>query len=139
MTLVPSGEQTQPISTKTDSKGRWSALGLTSGAWNIDISANGYDVSRGTASVSEVSLVPPIKTELTPAARQEPAPMASAPTPLIPKEAVDAIREGQDLLKIKAGDVVTTGVDLGEQRMHPSLNECVPIDLLEGALDDLHA
>lgn len=108
VTLVPSAEQTQPITTKTDSKGRWSALGLTSGAWNIDIAANGYDTSRGTAGVSEVSLVPPIKTELTPAARQEPAPMASAPTPLISKEAVDAIREGQDLLKIKAGDVITT-------------------------------
>src|SRR5712691_10006625 len=95
VTLVLSGEQTQPITTKTDSKGRWSALGLTSGGWNIDIAANGYDTSRGSASVSEMQMVPMIKTELTPAARQEPTPMAAAPTPLIPKEAVDAIREGQ--------------------------------------------
>ena len=108
VTLAPSAGQTQPITTKTDSKGHWSALGLTGGGWNIDIAANGYDISRGTASVSEMQMAPMIKTELTPAAKQEPAPMASAPTPLIPKEAVDAIREGQDLLKIKAGDVVTT-------------------------------
>jgi regulator of sirC expression with transglutaminase-like and TPR domain/5-hydroxyisourate hydrolase-like protein (transthyretin family) len=113
VTLAPAGEQTQPLTTKTDSKGHWSALGLTSGSWNIDIAANGYDVSRGTASVSEMQMTPNIKTELTPAAKQEPAPMAAAPTPLIPKEAVDAIREGQDLLKIKAGDVVTNSQTTG--------------------------
>jgi regulator of sirC expression with transglutaminase-like and TPR domain/5-hydroxyisourate hydrolase-like protein (transthyretin family) len=108
VTLVPSAEQTQPLTTKSDSKGHWSALGLTSGGWNIDIAANGYDTSRGTASVSEMQMSPMIKTELTPAARQEQTPVAAAPTALIPNEAVNAIREGQDLLKIKAGDVVTS-------------------------------
>src|SRR5437870_12331229 len=48
VTLVPSGEHTQPILPKTDSQGRWSVLGLTSACWNIHIYANAYDVSPGT-------------------------------------------------------------------------------------------
>jgi tetratricopeptide (TPR) repeat protein len=103
---LPNGS-TQPIVTNTDKNGRWSALGLTNGLWNIDIAAPGYQTSRGTANISEIQRLPPIKTELAPEVKQEAA--AVAASPLIPKEGVEAIDEAQALLKVKAGDVLSTG------------------------------
>jgi regulator of sirC expression with transglutaminase-like and TPR domain len=115
VTLSLANETTQPIVTNTDAKGHWAALGLTTGAWNIDIVAGGYETARGKANVSEIQMVPMIKSELTPLPTQEPAsePIAAPASPLIPKEAVDAIKEGQDLLKVKPGDVVTGGDSAG--------------------------
>lgn len=104
VTLSPSSEKTQPIVAKTDAKGRWSALGLTAGNWNIDIAANGYETGRGSAAVSEMQMVPMIRTQLATAVVQQEEPAAAAVnTPLIPQEAVDAINEGQELLKTKPG------------------------------------
>ena len=105
---LPSGK-TMPISAKTNANGHWSALGMTSGVWNIDISAPGYVTSRGTASVSEAAANPSINVALEPAAVAQPAPQAEVATaPSVPKEAVDLIKEGQQLLNAKAGDVITT-------------------------------
>ncbi len=103
-TITISGNSTEPIVTKSDSRGHWAAIGMTSGMWNIDIAAPGYMTSRGTANISEVSTAPPVNIELNPEVKQE----AVAPTPSVPREAVDAIKEGQELLKAQAGDVVTT-------------------------------
>src|SRR5438045_1955510 len=36
-TVTISGQSTQPIVVKTSSGGRWAAIGMTSGSWNIDI------------------------------------------------------------------------------------------------------
>jgi hypothetical protein len=102
---LPSGN-TVPIVTKTDAKGRWSALGLTTGQWNIDIVAPGYQTTRGFAGVSEMQASPPVQTSIVPEVKQE-ATEAVASTPLIPKEAADAIVEGQNLLKIRAGDMTS--------------------------------
>ena len=105
---LPSGN-TQPIVVKTDSRGHWAALGMTPGQWNIDIAASGYTTTRGTANISEISQTPAIKTELEPAVVQQAPPEANVPTvPSVPKEAVDAIKEGEQLLKAKPGDVITT-------------------------------
>ena len=101
---LPSGS-TAPIVTKTDSKGRWSALGLTSGQWNVDISAAGYETTKGSVNLSQGQMVPPLKTQLAAEAKQE----AAAPvqtSPKVPKEAVDAVTEAQNLLKANVGDVV---------------------------------
>jgi regulator of sirC expression with transglutaminase-like and TPR domain len=113
VTVSISGESTKPIVARTDAKGHWSALGLTTGGWNIDIGADGYETSRGSASVSELQMSPMIKTELVPAVKQAEPVAAPVNTPLIPQEAVDAINEGQELLKIKVGDVVTTSQPTG--------------------------
>lgn len=102
---LPDGS-TQPIVTNTDKNGRWSALGLTSGVWNIDIAAAGYQTSRGTANISEVQRLPPIKTELVAEVKQEAA-VATPQNPLVPKEAIDSINEAQALLRVKAGDMTT--------------------------------
>lgn len=108
VTMVPSGQQTQPIVAKTNASGRWAALGLTSGTWNVDISAPGYETMRGTVGVSEAGQNPSVDTKLAPSVVQEAAPAAVTTTPLIPPAAVDAIKEGQELLRVKAGDVVTS-------------------------------
>jgi tetratricopeptide (TPR) repeat protein len=98
VTIAISDGSTTPIVTKTNDKGRWSALGLVTGSWNIDIEAAGYETSRGAVSVSEVSMVPPIKTELAAAAPAEPEQAAVPATPGVPQEVVDAIKHGQELL-----------------------------------------
>src|SRR5205085_74502 len=111
----PADQDTTPIVTKTDAKGHWSALGLTGGTWNVDISAPGYDDARGSAGVSELQMTPPIKTAMAPSQVQEQAPADAVATasPLIPQTAVDAITQGQDLLKVRAGDVVTSTENTG--------------------------
>ena len=98
VTLAPSGSSTQPIVVKTNAKGRWAALGLTSGQWNIDIEAKGYATSRGTANVSEVQMVPAIATALDAEAPQQEETAAVAASPGVPKEVVDAVNLGQELM-----------------------------------------
>ena len=108
VTIGTSSGNTRPIVVKADSRGHWAAIGMTSGQWNIDIASPGYVTSRGTASISEVTTAPPIRTELE-EAKTEPAAAVAAPSsPLVPREAVAAIQEAQDLVRITAGDVVTT-------------------------------
>jgi tetratricopeptide (TPR) repeat protein len=99
---LPKGA-TAPIVVKTDSKGHWAALGMTPGVWYIDITAPGHLAGRGTASVSELGQTPAIKTDLEPEAAAQPvaAPVPTAPS--IPKEAVDAVKEGEQLLKTAPG------------------------------------
>src|SRR5258708_36886961 len=63
VTISPAGEKTQPIIARTDAKGHWSALGLTTGNGHIDITANGYDMSQGSAAMSELPMATPIKPE----------------------------------------------------------------------------
>jgi Flp pilus assembly protein TadD len=108
VTVAIAAGNTEPIISKTDARGHWSALGLVSGQWNIDITAPGYQTTRGSASVSEMQQQPMIQTKLAAEEKQEaPAAAAIAPSPVIPREAADAIDEGQALLKLKEGDVVT--------------------------------
>lgn len=98
VTVSPADGSTEAIVTKTNAKGRWSALGLTNGHWNVDIEAAGYQTSRGAANVSELSNIPPITVELAPEVKQveEPVPVETAPS--IAKEAVDAVNAGQDYM-----------------------------------------
>jgi tetratricopeptide (TPR) repeat protein len=63
----------EPIS--TDAKGRWAAGGLIGGAWNIDISAEGYLTRQLSANVSELGgLTPPMKVSLEPIQQTKPEP-----------------------------------------------------------------
>ena len=96
-----------PITAKTNANGHWAAIGMTPGGWNIDISAPGYVTSRGTATVTEAGATPSINIELEPETVQQAAPATVQAAPSVPKEAVDAIKEGEQLLRAKAGDVIT--------------------------------
>ena len=111
---LPSGNTT-PIVAKTDDKGHWGALGLTSGLWNIDIVAPGYQTTRGPANISENQQLPMVKSALAAAVVEEAQSEAVAQTPLIPKEAADAITAGQELMKAKEGDVVTAAPAAGTE------------------------
>jgi len=104
---LPTGSTT-PIVTKTDSKGRWSALGLTSGQWNADITMSGYEATKGSVALSQGQMVPPIHSEMAAEAQVETTTTTQVQTtsPKVPKEAVDAVTEAQSLLKINAGDVM---------------------------------
>lgn len=107
VTLAVPSNSTAPIIAKTDSKGRWSALGLIPGQWNVDITAPGYQPGRGSVALSAGQRVPPIQTQLAPEEKQQAEAAAAVPTsPKVPKEAVDAITEAQTLLKVNVGDVV---------------------------------
>jgi Flp pilus assembly protein TadD len=107
VTVSLASGSTVPIIAKTDGNGRWSALGLIKGQWNIDIVASGYQTTRGSATVSEIQTMPAIQTGLAPEVKEEVQAPTLTQTPLVPKEAADAISEGQDLLKIHAGDTTT--------------------------------
>ena len=96
-----------PITARTNANGHWAAIGMTPGGWNIDISAQGYVTSRGTATVTEAGATPSINVELEPETVQQAAPATVQAAPSVPKEAVDAIKEGEQLLRAKAGDVIT--------------------------------
>ena len=143
VTVAIAGDTTEPIITTTDAKGRWSALGLVGGQWNIDIEADGYATSRGTVSVSELRMAPPIKTALAAAPKAAPAPAAVAEAS-VPPEAVAAINEAQDLIRVQVGDVITrtetTGAGTSEAISHTVTAEDVRENnrraaaLLEGAL-----
>ncbi|HXG57522.1 MAG TPA: tetratricopeptide repeat protein [Thermoanaerobaculia bacterium] len=98
VTLSVPGGATQPIVVKTNQKGRWAALGLTSGVWNIDIAAQGFVTSQGTVQVSEIQMGPTIETKLDAEVKQEVAPPAPD-SPAVPQEAVAAIRAGEDFMK----------------------------------------
>jgi tetratricopeptide (TPR) repeat protein len=95
VTIAPADGGTTPIVVKTNNKGRWSALGLTGGQWNVDIEAGGYQTSRGTANVSEMQMLPPIKTELAKEVVEETQPVAAEG---VSQEIVDAVNLGQELL-----------------------------------------
>lgn len=108
VTITIADGSTQPIVSKTDARGRWAALGLVSGAWNIDIEAPGYVTTRGAVSVSELQLTPPLKLVMTPEKAKAPAAAApvAAAVPLVSDETRAAITEAQNLLIAQEGDMI---------------------------------
>jgi predicted Zn-dependent protease len=98
VTISPADGATAPIIVKTNAKGRWSALGLTSGSWNIDIEAKGFTTSRGAVAVSELQMMPPIATQLDPAVAKEEAAATVSAGPSVPQEVIDAVNLGQSLM-----------------------------------------
>jgi tetratricopeptide (TPR) repeat protein len=107
-TITISGQSTQPIISKTSSNGHWAAIGMTSGSWNIDISAPGYETLRGSVGVSESQQNPLIESKLAPSVKEEAPAAAVQTTPLIPPDAVAAIKEGQELLQTKGATEAET-------------------------------
>lgn len=96
------GSNTGP-DVKTDAKGKWAALGLIGGAWDIDVEAEGFVPRRLSASVSEVERMPPMKIELERAAPPEPAPAEAKEVTMIggkevPADVVEAVERGNALL-----------------------------------------
>ena len=100
VTISLADGSTAPIVVKSNASGRWSALGLVGGQWNVDIDAEGYQPSRkGPVTVSEVSMMPAMKIEIAKKVVEASVPASEIQTtPSVPQEAVDAVNAGQDLL-----------------------------------------
>jgi Flp pilus assembly protein TadD len=101
-----SGNNTKPVVTKTNAKGQWSALGLVGGTWSIDLDAEGYQTLRGSATISEMQQIPPIKSELVATVAETTVPMEST-IKNVPDDVVTAVNQAQELLKAAAGDPVS--------------------------------
>lgn len=56
----------------TDNKGKWAAMGLGGGAWNIDVEAEGFLPKKISVSLSEVQRIPPVVIPLEPVPPPEP-------------------------------------------------------------------
>jgi hypothetical protein len=131
-TVTISGNNTKSAVTKTNAKGQWSVLGLAGGTWSIDIEAKGYETKRGSASLSEKQMVPPIRSELVAAVEAE-VPVESAPSN-VPEEVINAVTEAQELLRPAAGDPVSeTDATLVTAEMVKA-NSAKAAELLEVAL-----
>lgn len=63
-----------PDAIATDRRGKWAALGLIGGTWNIDIEKEGYLPQKGRVELSEVQRAPAIQTTLEPIPPPEPEP-----------------------------------------------------------------
>jgi tetratricopeptide (TPR) repeat protein len=100
-----SGNNTKPVTAKTNAKGQWSALGLTGGTWSVDIEAKGYQALRGSATISEMQQIPPIHSEMVAQADEATVPMESS-VKNVPDEVVNAVNQAQELLRT-AGATVT--------------------------------
>lgn len=104
-TVTISGNNTKPVVTKTNARGQWSALGMTNGVWNVDIEGDGYQGLHGSASISEMQMAPPIRSELVAKVVEATVPVESGISN-VPEEVVSAVNEAQDLLRAAAGDPV---------------------------------
>jgi len=85
-------------STKTNKKGYWAILGLVGGAWNIDVTAAGYEPRKLSVSLSEAGRIPPMTIELEPAAAEVPE---AAAAPDAGAEIRAAVEAGNRLLTEK--------------------------------------
>lgn len=67
---VKEGAGPKPV--VTDDKGKWAALGLSGGNWNVDVTAEGFLPFATSVALSELSRIPPMKIALE--AEPPPAP-----------------------------------------------------------------
>ncbi|HEV2721049.1 MAG TPA: tetratricopeptide repeat protein [Thermoanaerobaculia bacterium] len=93
----------------TDSNGKWAVLGLSSGSWNIDVSAPGYVTKQGSVAMAESQRIPPLKIEME--AQVAVAPKAEEAAPqveqvkiggqVVSKDIADAVEAGNNALGAK--------------------------------------
>jgi tetratricopeptide (TPR) repeat protein len=93
-----------------ESNGKWAILGLTSGAWNLDVSAPGYVTRQISLTIVENQRVPTIKIELEPQAAAAAQPASEAPPTVeqvkiggqvVAKDIADAVEAGNTALGAK--------------------------------------
>lgn len=100
----------------TDRRGRWAALGLIGGQWNIDVKAEGYVTEKIVVNISEVRRIPPLEIVLQPMPEAEPEPEPTVAS-TVPPEAVEAVERGEALLA--EGEIEAAIVEL--EKAHASL------------------
>lgn len=108
---IQKGEKGGPDIT-ADANGKWAALGLLAGGWNLDVSASGYMTRQVSVSMAEGQRIPTMKIELEPAAAAATeAPTAAAEVPkeevkiggqTVSKDIADAVEAGNTALAAKS-------------------------------------
>ena len=87
------------FSAKSNAKGYWAVLGLAGGAWNVDVSAPGFETRKTSVSLEEGSRIPSMDIRLEKAAAPAPAGAGGA---AVPNKAAEEVRheveEGNRLL-----------------------------------------
>jgi len=96
-TVELSREKGGRSSVKTNKKGYWAVPGLAEGAWDIEVSAPGYETRKVSVRVSEATRIPPVEIQLDPAAAPVAAPVAGSSSE-VAQEVRTAIEEGNRLL-----------------------------------------
>jgi Flp pilus assembly protein TadD len=92
-----------------DANGKWAVLGMSSGAWNVDVEAPGYVVRQiGGVQVREGQRTPPMKIEMEPAAVVAAAAPEAAPVEevkiggqVVSKDIADAVDAANAALTAK--------------------------------------
>jgi tetratricopeptide (TPR) repeat protein len=94
-----------------DSSGKWAMLGLSSGQWNLDVSAPGYVTRQLSLTITENQRIPTMKIELEPqASAPQPSGEAAAPAAaeqvkiggqVVSKDIADAVEAGNAALTAK--------------------------------------
>ena len=109
VTLFSTKANGGPAPLTTDKNGKWAALGLISGTWNVDVEMQGYKPEKGSVQISESQRIPPVKTQLE---KAEAEVIAEAEVPMpktgVPQEAVDAVNAAQAMLDEAEGRVLLT-------------------------------
>lgn len=133
--VMVTGDSRKVVHTKSTEKGQWSAIGFTAGTWSIEIEARGYKKSRGTATIADMQVHPPIRTELEPA---DPGATIDPSIANVPEDAADAVSEAQELLLIFEGDPITkAGRSAAATAEDVKANNVKAAALLEGALPQI--
>jgi len=89
---------------KTNKKGHWAILGVVGGAWNVDISAPGYQTKQISYNMKEFERNPNIDVVLEPEVKKEaekPHEEITVAGKKISKETADAIEKGNAAMNAK--------------------------------------
>ena len=105
---IQKGEKGGPDVT-SDGSGKWAVLGMSAGAWNVDIVAKGYETRQASLSMAEGQRLPTMKIELepvavvaeTPAAAEVPKEEVKIGGQTVSKDIADAVEEGNTALAAK--------------------------------------
>jgi Flp pilus assembly protein TadD len=119
----------------SDGSGRWAILGISSGAWNIDVEAPGFEVRQiGPVQLSEGQRIPPIKIELDPQV-VAPQPAAEAAEPAHEEVKIGGVAVSKDIADaVEAGNQFITEHKYKEavaefEKAYPTLSSNISLKL----------
>lgn len=89
--------QNEGPTVKTGKNGRWAYLGLMGGAWDVDVSAPGYETFQTTVQLSEITRIPPMDIRLKAEAPKPPPDVPRGASP----DVIPILQKGNELLQAK--------------------------------------
>jgi tetratricopeptide (TPR) repeat protein len=116
--LKKAGRDDGPDPLKTNERGRWSYLGLSTGTWEVEIEADGFAISEGSFPVSEFGANEPIRVQM-----QKASTVAAAAAAENPAAAESAARTAEATQRLgEAGRLIEGGkVEEGRKLLYEAL------------------